>query len=157
MDKIEKIRNELERRIALYSGWSNETVHPTRIDEDKQLLSFLDTLSEEPDKSLEEAADRYASSVKGDYAWSDGPDHFNFGDLTDAFVAGAEWKDKQVNRDEIFHDGMKYEYDQLMKEAVEGEIVDSGFDDGTAILKAIVPDRGYDSGDKVKLIVIKED
>ena len=60
MDKIARLRQEIERRIALYSGWSNETVHPTRIDEDKQLLSFLDTLSEEPvNEDLEKEIQKY--------------------------------------------------------------------------------------------------
>jgi len=83
------------------------------------------------DKGLEEAADNFAHCY--DQGTCDGI-------AQDCFIAGAEW-----------------DREQMMKGAVEGEIVDSGFDDGTAILKAIVPDRRYDSGDKVKLIVIKED
>lgn len=47
MDKIEKIRAEIERRIALFSSLSEDTVNPNRIDEDRQLLSFLDSLGED--------------------------------------------------------------------------------------------------------------
>lgn len=44
---IAKIKAEIERRIALYSLLSENTVNPNRIDEDRQLLSFLSTLESE--------------------------------------------------------------------------------------------------------------
>lgn len=52
MTDKEKIRAEIERRIALYSGLSEETVNPNRIDEDRQILSFIDSLQEEPTSSI---------------------------------------------------------------------------------------------------------
>ena len=51
-----------------------------------KVLSFLDTLSEEPDKSLEEAALSY---VKNKYNFSSELVYNNIG--TDDFKAGAEW------------------------------------------------------------------
>lgn len=55
------------------------------------ILAWLDTLSEEPDNSLEEAAERYASiesqAYKGVYC-----EYYN--DKI-AFKAGAEWMAKQ--------------------------------------------------------------
>ena len=35
---------EIERRISLYKGLSAYTVNPNRIDEDEQILSFINTL-----------------------------------------------------------------------------------------------------------------
>ena len=53
-----------------------------------KVLSFLDTLSEEPDKSLEEVAYKYSfdsrSSIYGQV------------DVIDAFKAGAEWQKEQM-------------------------------------------------------------
>ena len=56
--------------------------------------------------SLDEAAKKHASSVEGDYAFSEGPDHYCSGDLEDAFKAGAQWRDAQIpklqdNLDEV--------------------------------------------------------
>ena len=67
MDKIARLRQEIERRIEILTNVYAEQVE--RKDEEmmtyyhgkvialEELLSFLDTLSEEPDKSLEEAAE----------------------------------------------------------------------------------------------------
>lgn len=135
MDKIEKIRAEITRlKGQLIRGACAAQIEMETNCKDEaynEVLAFLDTLSEESDKSLEEAADNFAHCY--DQGTCDGV-------AQECFIAGAKRKEEQ-----------------LMKGAVEGEVVDSGFDDGTAILKAIVPDRRYDSGDKVKLIVIKED
>lgn len=68
MDKIEKIRAEIERRMKIYKE-SNYGIS-LRYQELEELLSFLDTLSEEPDKSLEEAAK--GSFVVGNYVVHDG-------------------------------------------------------------------------------------
>ena len=94
MDKIEKIRKfvkELQQDfisiqpkdcslelIKSYAGYAY-------LD---KVLSFLDTLSEEPDKSLEEVAYKYSfdsrSSIYGQV------------DVIDAFKAGAEWQKEQM-------------------------------------------------------------
>ena len=96
MDKIERVRHEIERRIALYSGWSNETVHPTRIDEDKQLLSFLDTLSEEPvSEDLEEAARQYGYTYNADWPGQ-------VPAARDGFIAGAKWQKEQMMNELFF-------------------------------------------------------
>lgn len=55
MTIIEQIKAEIERRICLYSSLSEDTVNPNRIDEDRQLLSFISTLeSEKPIEGLEQ-------------------------------------------------------------------------------------------------------
>ena len=43
----------------------------------------------------DEAAEKYALSVEGQFPFSEGADHYCLGDLEDAFKAGAEWM-KQI-------------------------------------------------------------
>lgn len=69
MDKIARIRQEIERRLNILTNVYAEQVE--RKDEEmmnyyhgkvialEELRPFLDTLSEEPDKSLEEEMDRF--------------------------------------------------------------------------------------------------
>lgn len=97
MDKIDKIRQEIKRR----HDYENEMYHKKKPDGRpndgwaeslaimgvlEELLTFLDTLSEEPDKSLEEAAEEYIK--KGRYL----PEAFV---VRPAFIAGAEWAMEQ--------------------------------------------------------------
>lgn len=89
MDKIEKIRQEIERR--------KNYISVTHFAE--ELLSFLDTLSEEPDKSLEEAARLYAiphymkdidvNHIE-EYPYDTG--------LEAAFIAGAKWGAEHIKK-----------------------------------------------------------
>ena len=55
MDKIEKIRAEIERQIKKYRN-DGFGCHANSLE---KLLDFIDTLSEEPDKSLEEEVKNY--------------------------------------------------------------------------------------------------
>lgn len=95
MDKVEKIRQEIKRRYnyenEMYhkkkpDGWSNdgwaESLAIMGVLE--ELLTFLDTLSEEPDKSLEEVANDFANQ-----------DCVTFISRKKGFIAGAEWMAKQ--------------------------------------------------------------
>lgn len=104
MDKIDKIRQEIERRRlhfnkeaekyqALNNGYS-QNCYGAR-DALRDLENFLDTLSEEPDKSLEEAAETFCDTLEGKEAWSYGPDHYDWDDVNNAFIAGAKWMAKQ--------------------------------------------------------------
>lgn len=100
MSKIEKIRAEIERRYAyqkeMYSktkpdgrpndGWAESLAIMGELEE---LRDFLDTLEEEPDKSLEEAAGKYLDNHKP-------LTRYNWGDLMDAFIAGAKWQKEQM-------------------------------------------------------------
>ena len=92
MDKIDKIRQEIERMKrnaeSAKKEWNdgnynqNAFAEDCRISSFDHLLSFIDTLSEEPDKSLEEAAEEYIK--KGKYL----PEAFV---VRPAFIAGAKW------------------------------------------------------------------
>lgn len=94
MDKIEKIRQKIEQLRKLIDD------HNYYLDNSEQALGysaalddiekFLDTLSEEPCKSLEEAAEEHSKRV------SDG---HNYRDLTCGFIAGAEWQKQKMFKD----------------------------------------------------------
>lgn len=145
---------------------ANETAITRRISKAIDIIQQ----SEQPhiSETLDEAAKEYCKTIFHK-PFSENPqeEHILYDpDKYDGFIAGAEWKDKQVNRDEIFHDGMRYAYDQLMKEAVEGIVERSP--SGKAI--SVKQEGGgcywafgnevakqFNLGDKVKLIAIKEE
>lgn len=84
--RLADLHSELEaREDALDEAYANFLKeNEEREDEIERLI--LDTLSEEPDKDLKEAADEYSKRV------SDG---HNYRDLTCGFIAGAEWQKEQ--------------------------------------------------------------
>lgn len=159
MDKIEKIRQfvkELQQDfisiqpkdcslelIKSYAGYAY-------LD---KVLSFLDTLSEEPDKSLEEAARRYAIPTYMKDVDENFLDEYPYDPVAEkAFKAGVEWKESQ-----------------MLKDAVEGEIcgrvydhINVRFADG--VCKHLEPKNishipadvsKYNIGDKVRIVVLK--
>lgn len=140
MDKIEKIRQEIERlkgtcttQIKANPGQTFPFVmEMTGYD---KLLSFLDTLSEEPSESLEEAAEKYAGV---NYDCETETDAFYHHIETESFKAGAEWQKEQ-----------------LMKDAVEGYV--NYYEDSGGILMAEAQvGCPYHIGDKVRIIIVKE-
>ncbi len=96
MDKIEKIRQKIKELRELLED------HNYYLDNSEQALGyglalddigqFLDTLSEEPNKSLEEAAEEYGKAQYGRKA-SLLPDRCRgcYAPIVYAFKAGAEW------------------------------------------------------------------
>lgn len=152
MSNIEKIRQEIERRRDITGDLfeeNSDTYYQGKAVAYNGLLSFIDSLPEEippfctgfkghPDPAgtsdLEEAANEYSERV------SDG---HNYRDLTCGFIAGAEWRKEQ-----------------MMKDAVEAKVWESehGFRDlemeSEPFRKAL---EGFKDGDKVKLIIVKED
>jgi hypothetical protein len=138
MDKIEKIRQEIERHRQAIRVL-NEHTTPEQMSKTctifqysdsilSALNSFLDTLSEEPDKSLEEAAKEYEwSNVDTNQLNPPTLDMtVQVGDLRNAFIAGAEWQKEQdmdewiKDRDGCFWDGVnegkKAMYEQMKEE-----------------------------------------
>lgn len=114
MDKIEKIRQEIKRRY----DYENEMYHKKKPDGRpndgwaeslaimgvlEELLTFLDTLSEESDKSLEEAAENYRRKSYNTAMIPplDGPTDEYGGNIKNAFKAGAEWMEKEINKELI--------------------------------------------------------
>ena len=153
----DQIRAEIERRKK-ENMYVDLPMSIGRYYEDRDLLAFLDTLPEQPVEGLEEAAHNFA--IHYDNGTCDGI-------AQDCFIAGAKWQREQMidewlkDRDGCFWDGVeegkKAMEKQMMKEAVEGKIQMrySGCLCATTI-RAINEDK-FKFGDKVRVIVIKED
>ena len=125
------IRAEIERYIKHYEKLERNDFQNGELYICQELLSFLDTFSEEPDKSLEDAAKHYAY-----IDWSSDEDIYAFEiKKYDAFKAGAEWQKEQ-----------------MLKEAVECELVCI-----KDRLAAILPMKEFrwTVGDKVRIVVLK--
>ena len=90
MSKIEKIRAEIDRRYNEYSAKkkTDDFIYYSGMADALDLFEqFLDTLEEEPDKSLDEAAERFARFY--DQGTCDGI-------IQDGFIAGAEWQKEKI-------------------------------------------------------------
>lgn len=166
MDKIEKIKKWAQKQMELY--WDKlpdaDDEHPTEMQlrylgqymAYESMESFLDTLSEEPDKSLEEAGEEYGN-VKHPMTKTGAKES------KEDFIAGAEWQKKQ---DEV-EKNLKYLYgmdegarilkEQMLKEAVEGEVMTNGFYPYEPRIVASYPNCPYNFGDKVRIAVLKEE
>lgn len=88
MSNIEKIRQEIERRINAYktkNGFPAGIKCAIRIETYEGLLAFIDSLPEEkPSEDLEEAARRYAEDIwLSGTSWQDA--------ARQAFIAGTQW------------------------------------------------------------------
>ena len=80
--------------------------------------------------------------------------------LEAAFIVGADWQKKQDEKElsekiaSAYQLGRKDEKEQMMKEAVEGEIINAGYP--TKIELDTFYSK-FEHGQRVKLIIIKED
>ncbi len=135
MTDKEKIRAEIERQMQHHvCGYKNAL---------KDILKFIDSLPEEP---VSEDLEEFATQLANEYF----PDELNIWArpnhearyLYDACIRTANWQKEQ-----------------MMKDAVEGEITDD------VLSKHLHCDAGkfieawdkFNSGDKVKIIIIKEE
>lgn len=145
MDKIEKIRQEIERRLKDYWEICFHDVkaynEDSNVRELKELLSFLDTFSKEPDKSLEEAAEEYRreSIKKSVIPQIDGPVSEYGGNIKSAFIAGAKWQKEQILKDTV---------GGMVCATITNQVAISFFSPLPKELKA---------GDKVRIVVIREE
>lgn len=151
---LAKIKAEIERRIkfhtdAIKSCTGLNTIsltHSGGLKEDEYLLSFLSTLeSEKPIEGLEEEIETYFDGNFG-IPW-DGCHPIGVFELDSMARHFAKWGSEDAR-------------EQIMKEAVEGEIFDD-YDKDTCehhlTILSTVP-SGYKDGDKVRIIVLpKED
>ena len=150
MDKIEKICQE----IAQLKG--------------VKLYTFSDILSEEPDKSLEEAAmDAICMAFGCDPAYYGNKAEFSVTELYQLFVAGSKWqaeKDKdtiELAEEHAYFAGAVNEREQMMKEAVEGYVCAAyPAAQGNIIEYSVKYPKDkypYKFGDKVRIIVCKKE
>ena len=156
MNKIEKIQAEIER---LYGGESPK--HDQQCDFDDgyftgigAISQFLDTLSEEPDKSLKEVAEKYADEPY--YAYP--PEFLKFvkDEIRDAFIAGAKWQSEHTPLPEdtvLFQKGVEEGKRLMMEGAMEGEVENAFL--GIVYLRKNLVDEGYSAEDKVRVIIVK--
>ena len=149
------LRKEIERRIADNTfGAKLELI---------DILAWLDTLSEEPNKSLEEAAEEYKQGeidTNVDYYDETGEPLCFMEALKDAFIAGAEWqyqKDRgkfaQIKA-KTWCEGYDACKDKMMKDAVEGKVFMS-FAPGHN--QMVMADVDLPTNTKVKIIIVKEE
>ena len=140
-------------------------------------------------EDVEEAAKAYADDINSNeclYTYTDFSDAFKAGakwqkaqsdkelseKIASAYQLGLADKEKQMmdewlkDRDGCFWDGVeegkKAMREQLMKEAVEGEVVKLGETDLSIYIELkeinqVLQHLGVDGGDRVKLIIVKED
>ncbi len=169
MGKIEKIRQEIERHRQAIRVL-NEHTAPEQTSKTcaifqysdtilSDLLSFIDTLPEEPDKSLEEAAEEYFYRN-----WSDGSLDIK-PQVKEDFKAGAEWQKKRFEAEyeldwltdlkkDLYELGRKDEREQMLKEAVEGTYNNSDW--GIPCIDLPSP-LELERFDKVRIIIVKEE
>lgn len=137
MTDKEKIRAYIESQIALLD--KNNIDNPVLgvsagivMSELKHLLSFIDSLQEEPvSDDLEKVFDKYSEELESDYS----NDMFDRGDIFRACKFGAQWQKEQIMKDAISMD-VYYETE---------------WDDIHKFLR-----KNLD-GEKVKLLIIKEE
>lgn len=139
MSKIEKIRAEIERRKNICESVFErgaDTYYQGKAVAYGELLPFLDTLSEEPDKSLEEAARRYAIPAYMKDVDENYLDEYPYDPVAEkAFKAGAEWQKSQ-----------------MLKDAVEGRVFMS-FAPGHN--QMVMADVDLPTNTKVRIVVLK--
>lgn len=169
MDKIARLRQEIERRINILTNVYAEQVE--RKDEEmmnyyhgkvialEELRPFLDTLSAEPDKSLEEAAETFAESI-----WKEMRYELVYDNLTECFKAGAEWQARQLLQGSpmpedtvLFNkgvqEGRRLEREDMLKDAMESNVVITS--KGILLSDLRIEDFNYE--DKVRIVVLKEE
>ena len=108
MNTKEQIRAEIERRIALLEGIGpNPSEYRSgSMSAYNGILSFIDSLPEQPVEGLEKYLQEYASSAGFDYVddiEADEPGHrWNDHDVEyayrDGFIAGVEWGAEHLKR-----------------------------------------------------------
>lgn len=129
-----------------------------------RLNRFLDTLPEEPDKSLEEAAEEFAEQEWDGLHDTNGNALYTEDYIKYTFIAGAEWQASQMPMPEdtaLFQkgvtEGRRLEKADMLAKAVEGEVMTNGFYPYEPRIVAPYPNCPYTLGDKVRIVVLKEE
>lgn len=153
-----------ERILAKIQSLLNDTNYDPFTDEVfgrsqvlKELKSYIDSLQEEP---LSEELENNAIQYAGKHApYDDAMD-----EVKEAFKAGAKWQKQQdketieIAEDHAMFAGMEKMREQMMKDAIDGEIFDIFYQDGDCLeIHTKIPEDKFQDGDKVKLIIIKKE
>ena len=159
MDKIEKIKEWVQKQTELY--WEKlpdaDDEHPTEIQlrdlgqymAYENMESSLDTLSEQPDKSLEEAAE---ISFDEAYALTEDYRDFLAKGLTEnrPRPIGPHWFCEYAKK--RFLEGAEWQKEQMLKDAVEGRVFMS-FAPGHN--QMVMADVDLPTNTEVRVIVLK--
>ena len=169
MNVIDKIRAEIERLKGICTAQIKANPGQTfpfvmEMTGYDKLLSFLDTLEPVSD-DLEEAAEKkypvYWKNYPKDGIVRSESSYDTNKQCRDAFKAGAEWQEKQDLgwAGEIHKNGYNLCKEQMMEGAVEGVVCygSKGAYIETDFLGEYDTDVYGNPGDKVKIIVVKED
>lgn len=118
-------------------------------------------MAEEKKTTLEEAADKYSNeNAYMDVSFCVEPIYI--GHKTEkAFIAGAEWQAERLLKGSpmpedtvIFQKGIEEGKRLMMEDAVEGEVTKDNR--GNNVVRTGVFNNGFEIGDKIKIIVVKE-
>lgn len=145
MAQIEKIRTEIERLINDHTDGKHVAeadIVATQRTAFQKILSFIDSMQEEPEsEDSDEAAHEYVSTVR-DLANSMAYPQFNCYDAEMFFIRGANWQKQQI-----------------MKDAKKATVIMTHITNESlspALSVVILPDT-FHEGDKVEVIIVKEE
>jgi len=168
----EKLKNEIEKLLARANRRTDKEhlSHNSEMEKFGEdywngygdfaygLLGYIDSLQQEqPSEDLEEAEDKYIRRV------ADASREWTTQNIADAFKAGAEWQEKQDLRwaDEIHKNGYNLCKEQMLKDAVEGEVCKGHIVTEKPFYfyqsRLIELPDNLKEGDKVKIVIVKED
>ena len=168
MDKVQKIREEVERLmygfnleadIASCEDAETEKLANIKYQLCKKILDYIDEVQKEPvSEDLEEAAHEYADLRMSNYETA-----------FYAFMSGAKWQKEQFEktlRDRIinaYNRGRKQMKQQMMAKAIDGVITFDYYGDDDKTYGCVAHDSfcledfALKDKDKVRMILIKED
>lgn len=170
--EVERLRNEF---ITIYAASPSRVTTLENMAKAalcKQLLSFIDSMQEKPvSEDLEEASYRFAckcSPLKTEYSISS-PNP----EVMEAFKAGAKWQREQdqstieLAEDHAMLAGMKKMKEEMMAKAIYAVVSQVPCSNEIILYNPSSVDRyylpqemnklGLNKGDKVKLVIIKDD
>lgn len=161
---LSKIRQEIER----YEAGAQSAYNPHdeyadffygKVIACEDLLSILDTLSEEPTKSLDEAAEGYTQKMLESWRF----DSTGCRPPRESFKAGAEWQASQMPMPEdtvLFQEGVaegrRLEREGMLKDAVGGMVCATITNQVAISFFSPLP-KELKAGDKVRIVVLKEE
>ena len=169
MKDKELIKQEIERRINEYKNWIGYQNDSNYL-ELKELLQFIDSLPEEHNEDLEEAAEAFYdnSNIPKSSWWDEGVLH-KMSESKETFIAGAEWqkkKDKQlvgatqkISHQHGYDEGRADMKDEMMKDAVDAFVNTYENTDDSNYVEFVTEQSPYKfkETEKCKIIIVKED
>lgn len=149
MTQVEQIKAEIERRML--EDYNSSDAQKDEIAQGvcAGILTFINSLQgESMSEDLELASERYACKFSSS--------KYGHDKIKTAFKAGANWQEEQDNicYEEIFEEGAKWQNEQMMAKAVDGEV---GYWNIRGLSVNMELPSKFEEGDKVKLIIVKED